>query len=761
MVDSVINNKGVIEANSIGTHNGIIVLSAATGASKGAGAPTQTVKLSGRISAAGKDKGTKGGTVVVTGENIQLAGATIDASGDAGSGHVLIGGDTGGGHPSSAAANIELAKLESFGIPTATSVSVDAASVINTSATGSGNGGKVVLWSDQQTTFAGTILARGGAAGGDGGFLETSSHQMLAYTGTVDLRAPLGKVGTLLLDPADFYINPDTRAPEVPPGASVMTELQIERQLALGNVTITTSTTTNPSGQNGDIFVYSNINWSTNSTLTLSAYRDINIEPGVTISNFTATEGPLATGNLVLRADNTGIGIGTVTFVPSVGFDSGPNYGTIDFSGSNGTVSIFYNPAGNDNTKVNAASYTTPTDFSGNVTGGKLAAYMLVNTVFDLQNVQNNLTGTYALGRNIDASATASWNGGAGFLPIGIVNTILVGQCIEFQACYHGGAPWSASLTAAQLKSLGSEASLDADQTSQFVIRLGATTMTFSTPGDPVTERLPQFNGGFHSDPCNACANTTLGTFSIPKNATSATISGTFGNSQASSSAGVDILLASLGPSGFSGTFNGLGHTIDGLALKSNGPSLGLFALIGAGGIVKNLDLSNVTIAGTGGGQQIGALAGRNDGIVSNVSAAGTISGGGALAAIGGLIGYNTGTIQSSLAGVTVTGALGDAGGLVGSNYGTIRAAYATGAVTGSAQANIGGLVGYNNGSATQTYATGLVTGASTSSTGALVGWNEGGGNVTQSYWDATIAGSLPGVGLNNEGAFSAAGLVI
>ena len=529
VVDSVINNKGVIEANSIGTHNGIIVLSAATGASKGAGAPTQTVKLSGRISAAGKDKGTKGGTVVVTGENIQLAGATIDASGDAGSGHVLIGGDTGGGHPSSAAANIELAKLESFGIPTATSVSVDAASVINTSATGSGNGGKVVLWSDQQTTFAGTILARGGAAGGDGGFVETSSHQMLAYTGTVDLRAPLGKVGTLLLDPADFYINPDTRAPEVPPGASVMTELQIERQLALGNVTITTSTTTNPSGQNGDIFVYSNINWSTNSTLTLSAYRDINIEPGVTISNFTATEGPLATGNLVLRADNTGIG--TVTFVPSVGFDSGPNYGTIDFSGSNGTVSIFYNPAGNDNTKVNAASYTTPTDFSGNVTGGKLAAYMLVNTVFDLQNVQNNLTGTYALGRNIDASATASWNGGAGFLPIGIVNTILVGQCIEFQACYHGGAPWSASLTAAQLKSLGSEASLDADQTSQFVIRLGATTMTFSTPGDPVTERLPQFNGGFHSDPCNACANTTLGTFSIPKNATSATISGTFGNS--------------------------------------------------------------------------------------------------------------------------------------------------------------------------------------------------------------------------------------
>ena len=44
---------------------------------------------------------------------------------------------------------------------------------------------------------------------------------------------------------------------------------------------------------------------------------------------------------------------------------------------------------------------------------------MLVNTVNDLQNVQNNLSGTYALGTNIDASATANWHDGAGFVPIG------------------------------------------------------------------------------------------------------------------------------------------------------------------------------------------------------------------------------------------------------------------------------------------------------------------------------------------------------
>src|SRR5580704_14084049 len=208
VVDSVINNTGVLEANSIGTQNGMIVLSAATGASKPAGAPTQVVKLSGQLSAAGKNKGTKGGTVVVTGESIQLSGAQIDASGDAGGGHVLIGGDTGGGHPSTAAANIELAKLETFVIPTATTVSVDAASTINASATGNGNGGKVVLWSDQQTTFAGTILARGGAGGGDGGFVETSSHGTLNFAGAlVNTSASAGKTGTWLLDPFGLDIN--------------------------------------------------------------------------------------------------------------------------------------------------------------------------------------------------------------------------------------------------------------------------------------------------------------------------------------------------------------------------------------------------------------------------------------------------------------------------------------------------------------------------------------------------------------------------
>jgi hypothetical protein len=53
VIDSVINTSGVIKANSIGHRNGMIVLGAATGATKPAGAPAQTVKISGMLSRKG------------------------------------------------------------------------------------------------------------------------------------------------------------------------------------------------------------------------------------------------------------------------------------------------------------------------------------------------------------------------------------------------------------------------------------------------------------------------------------------------------------------------------------------------------------------------------------------------------------------------------------------------------------------------------------------------------------------------------------
>src|SRR3954467_8228607 len=143
VVDSVINTKGVIRADSIGRHNGMIVLNAATGGSKPAGAPAEPTKLAGTISAAGRHRGTTGGTIVVSGEHIKVANARIDASGCRGGGKILIGGDWGGGKPSKGLVNNQSAQLENFTIGAATTVSVDANSTINASATRRGNGGKV------------------------------------------------------------------------------------------------------------------------------------------------------------------------------------------------------------------------------------------------------------------------------------------------------------------------------------------------------------------------------------------------------------------------------------------------------------------------------------------------------------------------------------------------------------------------------------------------------------------------------------------
>ena len=66
-------------------------------------------------------------------------------------------------------------------------------------------GGKIAVWADGSTRFAGEISARGGAEAGNGGYAEVSG-KYLEFKGTADTQAPHGETGTLLLDPADIVI---------------------------------------------------------------------------------------------------------------------------------------------------------------------------------------------------------------------------------------------------------------------------------------------------------------------------------------------------------------------------------------------------------------------------------------------------------------------------------------------------------------------------------------------------------------------------
>ncbi len=152
--------------------------------------------VDGTLDASGRSAGERGGKIEVTGQTVALRGATLDASGTNGGGVVNVGGGYQG--------RGELANAEG--------TVVDRASTINVDAIERGHGGNAVIWSNNYTLYQGHTSARGARAGGDGGFIEVSSKETLAFRGTAEARAlGLGKAGRLLLDPK-FIIVADTGA---------------------------------------------------------------------------------------------------------------------------------------------------------------------------------------------------------------------------------------------------------------------------------------------------------------------------------------------------------------------------------------------------------------------------------------------------------------------------------------------------------------------------------------------------------------------
>lgn len=208
VVDHVINNDGVLEANTVGMQNGRIVLAAQTNATHTPQAPAQNVRVSGTIRAAGQQSGQTGGEIHIVGEMIGLTRATLDASGDAGGGIVLVGGGFQGRTPSDAAIARYGIPLAAQGLPTATDVTVDRQSVIDASALTNGDGGTIVAWADRDMEFAGLVRSRGGALSGDGGFAEVSGLERLMFADIgVDLTAPNGRNGTILFDPEHMIVD--------------------------------------------------------------------------------------------------------------------------------------------------------------------------------------------------------------------------------------------------------------------------------------------------------------------------------------------------------------------------------------------------------------------------------------------------------------------------------------------------------------------------------------------------------------------------
>jgi large exoprotein involved in heme utilization and adhesion len=132
-----------------------------------------------------------GGRVEVLGDRVALLDpAIIDVSAPGGGGTVLIGGD-----------------FQGRGIvPTASRVFVAPNVIVKADAIAAGNGGKVIIWSDEATRFYGKVSAKAGENSGNGGFVEVSGKQFLDFNGQVTTFAPNGLAGTLLLDPTNITI---------------------------------------------------------------------------------------------------------------------------------------------------------------------------------------------------------------------------------------------------------------------------------------------------------------------------------------------------------------------------------------------------------------------------------------------------------------------------------------------------------------------------------------------------------------------------
>jgi hypothetical protein len=196
---------------------------------------------------------------------------------------------------------------------------------LDASATDTGDGGRVKVVAGDALRVFGTLSARAGTSGGNGGFIETSgSHVDLAGL-RVDASAPVGIAGTWLVDPFDLTISHGTAAGTLPTNPfdalsnSTVLDGTINATLNGGtSVKITTGTGTGGSGfitLNGDV----DINYTVAKgalDFELDAYARIQTPlPGATIRS-SGAGGPLnVTLNAGVNPDGTPTGLGgTITF---------------------------------------------------------------------------------------------------------------------------------------------------------------------------------------------------------------------------------------------------------------------------------------------------------------------------------------------------------------------------------------------------------------------------------------------------------------
>ncbi|CAN5950176.1 unnamed protein product [Sphagnum jensenii] len=187
--------------------------------------------------------------------------------------------------------------------PAALNLLVESESNTITDSLNSGDAGRSIFWADNIAIVGGAHSARAFGENGNGGFIETSGHRDLQIDDNIKImtKAENGILGTWLLDPGDITITAATNfqvtgaTPFTVNGAGAPTLSAATIVAALNTPTNVIIQTSNDAySTNGDIIVGSPITATGTGSLTLLAFRDIQINSAIS----------LAGGNLTLTAAN-------------------------------------------------------------------------------------------------------------------------------------------------------------------------------------------------------------------------------------------------------------------------------------------------------------------------------------------------------------------------------------------------------------------------------------------------------------------------